>query len=203
MTTQCPSDLSASIRLNCANKLIGGYTGRALLIPLGKGFTFTQDGTNPNKITDITAPTGTSAPKPIAIDYAFITPFEGSSNAGNADAGMAMISKTLGIKLPDRGADFATKVTDPLLHSALGFVAIVEKKQNAIDGKYEVIGLENALKADPTSYTRDEAANNGAGSVNLVTSEYSTEYTFVGDTDDVTTIEDLIAAFNTLWATAY
>lgn len=202
MITQCAGDISASIRMSCTNKLVKGYTGRAIYIPYGKGFVFTQDGTNPNKITDITLPSGTGAAKPVAIDNVFITPFEGSASAGNADDGVAKIAKTIAIKMPDRGADFAVKVIDPLLHAPLGGVLVVEKNQNTIDGKYEVIGFENPVKADPTSYNRDENANNGAHSLNLVATEYSAEYTFVGGTD-VETIADLVAEFETLYAAAY
>ena len=101
--------------------------------------------------------------------------------------------------MPERGADFAAKVIEPLVKSGRGFIGIFEKVDRVGDGSFEVIGAQSPLKVvDPATVTRTETANGGAWIANLQSSEVYAE-SVLFDTNYATTL----AAFEALLALAF
>ena len=136
--TSCAGAVAANIAPDCANPLVGGYTGRVVLFPLEDGPTFTVSVTNPREVTAITIPVGK---KWIVLDNALLlTPLEGSQTASNGDAGKRLYTKTLQFRAPQRGGKFAKDVIDPLAESPLGFVAVAEKRDLVGNGSFEIVG---------------------------------------------------------------
>lgn len=172
----CISQIAGNIGFDCQNPIVEGYTGRGVLIPANlDGLTITKDSQNPLKIKSITWSEGGKA---VRVDNeGFTTPFDGSQTTGSNDAGFVKYVKTISVTMPERGADFAHKVLDPLVKSGVGFIGIFEKKSNNADGKYEVIGVDDALRVvDPSTVTRSESANGGAWTATLQASEVFPEY---------------------------
>ena len=102
--------------------------------------------------------------------------------------------------MPERGADFAAKVVEPLVKSGRGFIGIFEKVDRVGDGSFEVIGAQSPLKVvDPATVTRtDTASGGGAWVANLQSSEVYAE-SVLFDTDYATSL----AAFEALLALAF
>ena len=182
--TSCAAKIAASIQQNCERPLVGGYTGRAVIIPAND---FARAdvvvlATNPREILSIILPPDGSV-MPYSIDNVFQTPFSGSSTAGNADNGRNGYLKTLAVRVPMRGADVSKDVVEPLVKDAAGFVVIVEKRDKVGDGSFEVIGYQNSVRGDISSVTRDESANGGDWLVNLTAIESWAEVTLVGSAE--------------------
>ena len=177
MYESCINAVAKSIAMNCTSPLVGGYTGRGVLIPWDSIGTITQDSTNPRKVLAIGV---TSGAQVIALDNAGLTtPLEGSTTAGNADSGYAMFAKTLSARILSRGADVSKDLVEPLVRNANGFIAILEKNDKVGDGSYEVVGLQSPLKVtDPSTVTRTEAENGGAISFSMTATEFYFEVTF-------------------------
>lgn len=176
--TNCAANLAANIAQDCAHPIVGGYTGRGVLIPLsGLTPTIVQDSENPRLLTTLSV-SGTGV---VVVDNVFAEPFTGSTTAGNADSGRPMYTKTMAVRIPKRGAATAKDIVEPLFASAQGFIGVFEKKDKVGDGSYEVIGLLQPMKGDIASLTRDESANGGDWSVNLVSVEPYAEVTLVGE----------------------
>lgn len=193
----CISAIAGNIKLDCASPIENGYTGRAVLIPLDSVTpTYTVDANNPRIISAIALASGA---KVVEIDNVAPAPFDGSSTTGNNDAGFVKYTKAFAIRMPQRGADFAAKVVEPLTESARGFVAIIEKVDQVGDGSFEIVGYKSPLKVvDPSTVTRSETANGGAWLATLQTSEKFAECVLF-DTDYATTLE----AFEALLAKAF
>lgn len=184
----CAAQIAASIAQDCNKPLVGGYTGRAVIIP-ANDFAMAEvvvDAANPRKILSVVLPPDGSIMS-YTIDNVFATPFTGSSTTGNTDTGRNGYLKTLSVRVPMRGADTSMKVIEPLIKSADGFVVIAEKRDRVGDGSFEVIGYQNALRGDIASVTRDENANGGDWVVNLTTIEKWAEVALVGNNDDYET----------------
>jgi hypothetical protein len=180
----CAAQIAASIAQDCNKPLVGGYTGRAVIIP-ANDFAMAEvvvDAANPRKILSVVLPPDGSI-MAYTIDNVFATPFTGSSTTGNADTGRNGYLKTLSVRIPMRGADTSMKVVEPLIKSADGFVVIAEKRDRVGDGSFEVIGYQNALRGDIASVTRDESANGGDWIVPLTTVEKWAEVTLVGSAE--------------------
>lgn len=193
---QCVSEIAGSIQLNCAHPLEGGYTGRAVLIPVSAISAFTRDAQNPRIVTAVTLVSGA---KTVLVDNEGITPFDGSSSTGNNDTGFVKFVKAVAMKLPERGAEFAAKVLEPLVKSGRGFVGIFEKTDRVGDGTFEMIGVDSPLKVvDPSTVTRSETTDGGAWAMTMQSSEYYAE-TVLFDTDYATSL----AKFEALLAQAY
>lgn len=193
--TPCAANIAANIAMDCTKPLVSGYTGRAVLVELSGAPTLTPSASNPRILSAIVP--ATSA-KVVMIDNVFADPFSGSTKTSNADSGRVKFSKSLAVHIPLRGADASKDVIEPLMKSAEGFLLIVEKKDRCGLGTYEVLGYQEAVKADPASYSRDESANGGAATVTLTCSEDWEEVDFF-DTDYATTK----AAFEVLIGKAY
>ena len=191
--TSCAAELAANIAQNCSTPSVGGYTGRAILIPKSLNPTLTMDSSNPRIVKAITLESGD---KVCVVDNAMpVNPFSGSTTTMATDNGWATYNKSLAIRIPMRGGKAAKEVIEPLVDSPLGVIAIVEKKYNGGDGSFEFIGLEAGMKA--TEESRDESANNGDWTATLSTSERFAEYTLF-DTDYTTSL----GKFEALWALA-
>ena len=155
----CIEDVKANIAANCTSPIVGGYTGRALLFPLDKNPVFTVSGTNPRIVTAVTLP---GSEKWIGVDNVDATdPFTGSTTQSNGDAGRILNTKTFSFHIPQRGAKTSKEIVEPLQHSALGFVAILEKKDRSGDGSFELVGMHQGLKCNPDGMVRTEGENGG------------------------------------------
>ena len=181
----CAANIAASIIQDCNRPLVGGYTGRAVIIPTSDWARaeVVVDADNPRKIMSITLPPDGSA-MAYTIDNVFATPFTGSTTAGNNENGRNGYLKTLSVRVPMRGADVSRDIIEPLVKDADGFVVISEKRDKVGDGSYEVIGYQNSMRGDIASVTRDESANGGDWIVPLTTIEKWAEVTLVGSADN-------------------
>lgn len=180
----CIEDLKANIAANCTSPIVGGYTGRALLFPLDKNPIFTVSGTNPRIVTAVTLP---GSEKWIGVDNVDATdPFTGSTTQSNGDAGRILNTKTFSFHIPQRGAITSKEIVEPLQHSALGFVAILEKKDRKGDGSFEVVGFQQGLKCNPDGMVRTEGENGGDIVVTMSCTELYFECTLF-DSDYATT----------------
>jgi hypothetical protein len=204
----CTGRIAASIGLNCENPLVGGYTGRALLIPVDNVIITDTPGEEPDKIYIELVDHHANAYNPVtwgddllvvAVDnIMMISPFDGSQTAGNADDGFAKFTKAFVFRIPDRGGKLSKDVIEPLVLDGR-FIAILEKEQKVADGGFEFVGLQDALKCiDPSTVTRQEYANGGAWSVGLQCSEFSAE-TIMTHRGDYTSEK---AKFDSLWEIA-
>ena len=193
----CVGNIAGNIQLNCDSPIEGGYTGRGVYIPMEAVPTPTRDATNPRIVTAISIATGA---KVVLIDNEGSAPFEGSNTTGNADAGYPRFVKQIaGLRLPERGADFAAKVLEPLVKSGRGGVLVLEKVDRVGDGSFEIIGLQSPAKVvDPSTVVRSESENGGAWTLTLQSNEVYAE-TVLFDTDYETTL----AKFEALLALAF
>lgn len=192
----CVSNIAGNIGLDCQNPIEGGYTGRGVLIPMEAVPVLTKDAQNPRIISAIALASGA---KVVAVDNEGSAPFDGSSTTGNADAGFTKFVKVISVRMPERGAEFAKDVIEPLVKSGRGFIGIFEKVDRVGDGSFEIIGAQSPLKVtDPSTVTRQENANGGAWVANLQSTELYAESVFL-DTDYATTL----AKFEALLATSF
>lgn len=171
--TPCTSAVAANIVKNCTSPIVGGYTGRGILVPLGDAPTFSVSASNPRTITAI----GTGH-KFIAIDNVFTDPFAGTTKASNGESGSIKHTKTFAFRIPQRGSDISRDIVEALENSPLGFVAVLEKKDRVGNGSFEVIGYQDALKVNADGVTQDETANDGATNVVMSCSEHFFEVVF-------------------------
>ena len=178
----CAANIAASIIQDCNRPLVGGYTGRAVIIPTSDWARaeVVVDADNPRKIKSVVLPPDGSA-MAYTIDNVFATPFTGSTTAGNNENGRNGYLKTLSVRVPMRGADVSRDIIEPLVKDADGFVVISEKRDKVGDGSYEVIGYQNSMRGD---IARDESANGGDWIVPLTTIEKWAEVTLVGSADN-------------------
>ena len=194
--TSCAADIAANIMEDCSNRLVGGYTGKGLLIPLSFNPAFTVDASNPRIISAITLASGQ---KWCVIDNASMEqPFTDSSMQSNAEQGLRRFTKNVHFLIPSRGAAVAKQIVEPLADSAEGYLVVLEKKDRSGDGSFEVVGFEQGLKANADGIVRNEYENGGCTIVTMSTNEVNYEYSFF-DTDYATTL----AAFEALLTKAY
>lgn len=177
----CAADLAKNIAIDCEKPIVGGYTGRAVLVQYKDAPVFVTDASNPRKVKAITLGEGV---KTIAIDNIFADPFTGSSTSSSADAGRVTYTKTLAVRIPLRGGDVSKDIVEPLSTSALGFLIIAEKKDKTDDGAFEIIGSQNALKANADGITRTESENGGDITATMSCAESWFERTLIGADGD-------------------
>lgn len=180
----CAAKIAASIQQDCNKPLVGGYTGRAVIMSATdfERAEVVRSATNPREILSIVLPPNGTI-MAYTIDNVFAAPFTGSSTAGNNEDGRNGYLKTVSVRVPMRGADVSKDVIEPLVKDPNGFVVIAEKRDKVGDGSYEIIGYQNALRGDIASVTRDESANGGDWLVNLTTIEKWAEVTLVGSAE--------------------
>ena len=174
----CVNDIARSINFDCAHPIVGGYTGRGILVPWEGVTGIVQDNNNPRKILGISLKNDAVV---CGLDNtAMTTPLEGSSTTGNADAGFAQYVKVVAGRILTRGAQNSADLVEPLTKSVNGFIAILEKKDKVGDGSYEVIGLLQPLRCvDPATIVRNENENGGSISFSLQANEQWFEVSFV------------------------
>lgn len=189
--TPCTLEIAKGIALDCDHALVAGYTGRAVYVPYSVAPTLTISGSNPRVVSGVTSS------KVVGIYTPFTNPFDGSNVAGNSDNGRVMYQKNLSVLIPSHGADESKDLIEPLMKSAEGGLVIVERKDKRGLGSYVVFGLFDPMKADPTSYSRNEGENGGAAALTLTCIEDFEECNFF-DTDYATTK----AAFDALFTAA-
>lgn len=168
MYTPCISEVAGNIALNCAHPIVGGYTGRAVLIPYSANPVLTQSEDNPRIIEAIAIDTSA---KVVAVDNVMATPFDGSSTASNAENGRAQFLKTIACRVPQRGAAIAQDVLEPILNSSQGFLMVAEKADKVGDGSFEVIGALQPMKATADGTSRNENENGGDWTITLTCTE--------------------------------
>lgn len=192
----CIGNIAGNIGLNCESPIEGGYTGRGILIPMESVPELTKDAQNPRIIKNIAI---AESAKVVAVDNEGKA-FDGSATTGNNEAGYTKFTKTIIVRMPERGAAFAANVVEPLVKSGRGFIGILEKVDRVGDGSFEVIGAQSPLKVvDPSTVTRTEAAaGGGAWQATLQSSEVYAE-SVLFDTDYATTL----AKFEALLAKAF
>ena len=193
--TPCTSAVAANIVKNCTTPIVGGYTGRGILVPLDKAPTFSVSASNPRTITAISLAANN---KFIAIDNVFTDSFAGTTKASNGESGSIKHAKTFAFRIPQRGSDISRDIVEALEQSPLGFVAVLEKKDRVGNGSFEVIGYQDALKVNADGVTQDETANDGATNVVMSCSEPFFEVVLF-DTSYATTL----AAFEAMLAAAF
>lgn len=203
--TSCLSSVAKSIAPNCNHPIVGGYTGRAILIPVNNpNTTITQLTGNPRIVTDITNTDGTTPlANIIAVENAYLTPFENSNKASNGDNGTISFTKTLSLHVPQRGANVSKDVIEPLTANPLGYLAIIEKKDKVGDGSFEVLGLLQGLKVNADGVAQDEATSNGDTIITMSCVETWFECTYCKYTTDSTPVPSYalsLAGFETLYA---
>lgn len=191
----CAGNLAANIAKDCAHPMVGGYTGRGLLIPLTNTLTFAVDGTNPRIITGITMAVGD---KLAVIDNVWPSAFNESNTQSNADNGRFVYNKTFAFRIPLRGAGVSKNLVEPLAEAPLGYLAVLEKKDRVGDGSYEIVGYGQGLTVNPDGIMRNENENGGDIVVTMSCEEQYFETTFF-DTNYATTK----AAFEALMASAF
>lgn len=179
--TSCAAKIAASIQQDCNKLLVGGYTGRAVILSVldFERAEVVRSATNPRKILSVVLPPDGSI-MAYTVDNVFAAPFTGSTTAGNNENGRNGYLKTVNVRVPMRGADTSMKVIEPLVKDPNGFVMMLEKRDKVGDGSFEVIGYQNALRGDIAGVTRDESANGGDWIVPLTTIEKWAEVTLVG-----------------------
>lgn len=192
--TPCTSAVAANIVKNCTSPIVGGYTGRGILVPLDKAPTFAVSATNPRTLTGISL----SGDKFIAIDNVFTDPFAGTTKASNGESGSIKHTKTFAFRIPQRGSDISQKIVEALVQSPLGFVAVLEKKDRVGNGSFEVIGYQDALKVNADGITQDETANDGATNVVMSCSEHFFEVVLFD-----ASYADTLAAFEAMLAESF
>ena len=193
--TPCTSAVAANIVKNCTSPIVGGYTGRGILVPLDKAPIFSVSAANPRTITDIHLAV---TDKFIAIDNVFTDPFAGTTKASNGESGSIKHAKTFAFRIPQRGSNISRDIVEALEQSPLGFVAVLEKKDRVGNGSFEVIGYQDALKVNADGVTQDETANDGATNVVMSCSEHFFEVVLF-DTSYATTL----AAFEAMLTNSF
>ena len=192
----CVGNIAGNIGLNCDSPISGGYTGRGVYIPMESTPTLTKDANNPRIVTAVALASGAKVAK---IDNEGATPFTGSTTTGTNENGRPQFVKTAQIMMPERGAEFAQDVAEPLIKNGRGGILILEKIDRVGDGSFEMIGTQSPAKVtDPSTVTRNEYENGGACTATLQATEDYMEVSFF-DTDYETTL----AKFEALLALAF
>ena len=189
----CSSVLSGNITLDCDNPIVGGYNGEAVIVDWSYNPVITYDAANPRKIKSITCPQGGVH----IVENAFVTPFNGSTTAGNTDNGLNEYLKTVSFQIPMRGADTSRDFVEPFFNGSFGFLAILPKRDRVGDGSFEVVGAKGALRGDITTLSRDENANGGMWGLSLTCREQFAEVDLTGEDG---TYESAKAAYDNLKA---
>ena len=189
----CSSILSGNITLDCDRPIVGGYNGEAVIVDWSYNPVITYDAANPRKIKSITCPQGGVH----IVENAFVTPFNGSTTAGNTDNGLNEYLKTVSFQIPMRGADTSRDIVEPFFNSSFGFLAVLPKRDRVGDGSFEVVGAKGALRGDITTLTRDENANGGMWGLSLTCRESFAEVDLTGEEG---TYESAKAAYDNLKA---
>lgn len=164
----CISEVAANVALNCDKPQVGGYTGRAVLIPYTANPVLTQDTTNPRIINAIAID---STAHVIMVDNVMASPFDGSTKQSTAENGRPTFNKTFAFRIPLRGAVTSKEIVEPLLLSTQGYMCVAEKQDKAGHGSFEVIGALQPLRTNGDGIAQNEAENDGDITVTMSCTE--------------------------------
>lgn len=180
MYTSCISEVAANVAVNCNSPQVGGYTGRAVLVPYTANPVLTQDTQNPRIINAIAIDESAHV---VMVDNVMPTPFDGSSKQSNADNGRPTFTKTFAFRIPLRGAVASKQIVEPLLNSAQGYICVAEKKDKVGHGSFEVIGALQPLKTNGDGIAQNEGENDGDITVTMSCTEawYEAELFVAGE----------------------
>lgn len=173
----CVGEIVRSIRPNCVNPIVSGYTGRAIILPYSEPtLAVTRDAINNRIVTHITCD------KVIAVENATTSAFSGSNTASNGDSGKIEFVKQIMFRIPLRGADISKGIVEPLAQSVQGYLIVVEKKDKVGDGSFEVLGLQSACQVTADGITRNDGENGGDVMVTMSTTESFFECVLLDET---------------------
>lgn len=158
MYQSCISEVAANVAINCNHPQVGGYTGRAVLIPYSANPVLTQSASNPRIINGIAIDEEAHT---IMVDNVMPTPFDGSSKQSNTESGRPTFTKTFAFRIPLRGAEVSKEIVEPLLNSAQGYLCVAEKQDKVGHGSFEVIGALQPLKTNGDGIAQNEGENDG------------------------------------------
>ena len=194
----CSAAIAQNIQQDCESPIVGGYTGKGILIPIDSDFSIVQDASNKRLIQTIAA-LNDGHPFVVIDNVSVLAPFAGSSTAANAENGIREYTKTLSFRIPLRGGDVSKDLVEPLAGGA-GFIAVVEKRDNGNPlGKYEVIGFLSPLKVTDDGIQRTEAENGGAIIATMSCSEAWFEANLVGTKTTGSNPQYTLANAKTAW----
>lgn len=168
MYTSCISEVAANVAINCNKPQVGGYTGRAVLIPYTANPVLTQDTTNPRIINAIAIDESAHV---VMVDNVMPSPFDGSSKQSTAENGRPTFNKTFAFRIPLRGAITSKDIVEPLQNSAQGYMCVAEKQDKAGHGSFEVVGALQPLKTNGDGISQNEAENDGDITVTMSCTE--------------------------------
>ena len=167
----CIGKLAASIGMDCSSPIVGGYTGRGLIIVLdpSKNQRFIFDPSRKNVVIDTLG-----MDEVLFFDNSMFTnPLDGSNTTGTSENGIPEFTKQVNGRIPMRGADVSTAIVEPLIHG--NFAIFLEKRETSLlrDGKgIEIVGaIVPARCVDPSTVVRNENENGGSISFSLQTTE--------------------------------
>lgn len=173
----CVGEIARSIKPDCVNPIVTGYTGRAIILPYSEPtLAVARDAIN-NRIV-----TALNSDKVIAVENAVTAPFTGSNTASNGDSGKIEFTKQVMFRIPLRGAAVSKEIVEPLATSTQGYLVVVEKKDKVGDGSFEVIGLQSACQVTADGITRNDTENGGEIMVTMATTESYFECVFLDET---------------------
>lgn len=194
----CFSELASNIQMSCSDPMTSGYTGRGLIIPIGS-MTVAANATNPRILT-LTPISGKTF---YAIDNVFVDPFTGSSKQSNGESGRVLYTKNIQVRIPARGAVTSKSIVEAIQHSAKGYILLLEKRQQTLEGGYEVIGAYMPCKATADGTTQNESENGGDVMMMLQTNEtyFECDYRY-GATPATPSYSETAAKFEEYYAAA-
>lgn len=159
--TPCANNLGANIQASCSNPPVAGFVGEGVLIDMNDvTLTATADGSNPRILTALSVASGD---KVCVVDNVWRDPFTGSARTMNAENGRVMYDTTIALRVPDRSADGAKDVIEPLAKGR--FLGVFP----TIDNKFLVYGYYGKFQA--SEQTQNEGENGGDWAVTMQSSE--------------------------------
>ena len=159
--TPCANNLGANIQASCANPPVAGFVGNGVLIDMNDAtITATADSQNPRILTALSVASGD---KVCVVDNVWKDPFTGSARTMNADNGRVMYDTTIALRVPERSAEAAKDIIEPLAKGR--FLGVFP----TIDNKFLVYGYYGKFQA--TEQTQNEGENGGDWAVTMQASE--------------------------------
>lgn len=190
----CDTQVAKSVQADCTNRPKAGFD------EVGVGFkkndfVIVTDATNPRIVTSITPKSGK---KTFIIRDPKL--FEGSGMEVNLESPYPNYTKNIMFGIPNIGAEASKDVVDPIVNDREGFVFILKRKSQVLDGGFPIIGLETGAKLSAGSRVDTDTATNGVLMVTMTESgatysEVCLSSTTVGDTyDDVDALYQALIA---------
>lgn len=178
---KCTGNIAANIGLDCEHPITGGYEGRMILILRALFFAETSPIISTQNRRNISMPPleifeELASPITFNVDNAEMTnPFDGSATTGNDDGGFRKFTKTVVVRIPERGSDVSKDIIEPILRGE-ELIGVLEKRDMKSNGSFEIVGFYDGLRVvDPSTVYRNEDENGGSWNATLQCSEYYAE----------------------------